>query len=600
MSEDRDKLKQLLLSEEIAQIEALRKLLEDQQKFSEKVSDVLDQATDLTIQKNPHFQKKFSKIDSKSFARHIKANKQTFIDALLPIIGPMIRQSVTNAIRRFVADINRTLETGFNLKWRWQALRSGIPFEELVFNNTIQYQVQQIFLIDNETGLLIEYAGQEHALLQDKEAMSAMLTAIQDFVKDSINKDSEGLSAAELGEQLLWLIKGNHANLAVVVKGAPTNRLREKLADACEEIHVEFSKDLHNQEKWNNNPELKVQLESLLLTKSQSDDQNAERTINFWPWIFLITALIGWMSWHKYQQNKEYQQRLERLENTPGFVLQQLIQNSDHFLAVGLQDPHADLSDLPVDIVVKSTPFISLEDTMIGARVKDYLDNKEIDVTVNNGVVTLTGTQSLSSDLPMKIANLNLLPGVEHVDDQLRIQLSLEQQFLQFLEQNPPPTQTTINQTPQGLAVKGHALAPVINPYLQKAQAIFEHVDTNLLAIHSTEELQDTINNTHISLINPVNLNQQQKDLILKVIESFNLLATTGEVIKLKIIPQSDCQGTIVESNINIKNRAFLVEQFLLASGFQEDNIMTEMKYCDQISGIINTDLLAVSFEVVE
>ncbi len=360
MSEDREKLKQLLLSEEIAEIEALRKLLEDQQQFSQKVSEVLDQATDITIRNNPKFQKKFSKIDSKAYVRAIKANKQTFIDALIPIIGPMIRQSVTNAIRRFVADVNRAMELGFSakaLKWRWQAITTGVPFAELVFNNTIQFQVQQIFLIDNETGLLIEYAGQENALLQDKDAMSAMLTAIQDFVKDSIDQDSGGLSAAELGDKLLWLIPGNQANLAIVVKGAPTNRLRETLNDACETIHVEFSEDLQNQDSWNNNPELKLQLEQLLLTKTQSDDNEARKKINWWPWLGIFLCLLAWYIWNQYQNHKTYQQHFMQLNQTPGFVLKQLVKDGDQYIATGLQDPDADLSHLPESLKINTKPL---------------------------------------------------------------------------------------------------------------------------------------------------------------------------------------------------------------------------------------------------
>ena len=206
MSDDREKLKALLLSEELAQLEALQKLLSNKQQLSEKISEVLSPAADLTIAQDPSFQKKFSKIDSKSFARAIKANKEVFVDALTPMIGPIIRRSVSSAIRSLSSDINRAIELGFSakaLKWRWLAFKTGVPFTEIVFNNTIEYQVQQIFLIDNQTGLLIQHAGQEESLLQDKDAMSAMLTAIQDFIHDSVSKSGESLTAAELGDSLL-------------------------------------------------------------------------------------------------------------------------------------------------------------------------------------------------------------------------------------------------------------------------------------------------------------------------------------------------------------------------------------------------------------
>lgn len=601
MSEDRQKLKQLLLNEEIAQIEALRKLLEDQKQFSQKVSDVLDHATDLTIKKNPRFQKKFSKLDSKSFARHIKANKQTFIDALLPIIGPMIRQSVTNAIRRFVADVNRAMEMGFSakaLKWRWQAITTGVPFAELVFNNTIAYQVQQIFLIDDETGLLIEYAGQEDALLQDKDAMSAMLTAIQDFVKDSIDHESEGLSAAELGDKLLWLIKGSHANLAVVVKGAPTSRLRDRLTDACEEIHAEFSEDLENQEKWNNNSELKVQLEQLLLTKSQSEDQDSKKNINWWPWLIITLALVSWLSWNGFQQQKSYRQHLETLNNTPGFVLQELTFDDDHFIAKGLKDPDADLTHLSSEVTIESTPFISLDDPMILSRVENFLKDDDIQVAVKNGQVSLTGLQP--TNMERRINDLRLIPGVRSIDNQLVQQITTQQKLANFLQANPLPDNIHVSLNDDIISLSGQAVSTVANPFIEKVNNHFNKVDSSSLEIYTTEQLKSNIANTYLPMANPHTFSNEQIDLLHTIIDKFNLLTVEQASRRLKIKPRSDCQGTIEKSNKYINSRAELVKQSLLDAGLLEKQILTEIKYCEQSTDIVNIDMLGVWFEVVE
>lgn len=603
MSEDREKLKQLLLSEEIAEIEALRKLLEDQQQFSQKVSEVLDRATDITIQNNPKFQKKFSKIDSKAYVRAIKANKQTFIDALLPIIGPMIRQSVTNAIRRFVADVNRAMELGFSakaLKWRWQAMTTGVPFAELVFNNTIAYQVQQIFLIDNETGLLIEYAGQENELLQDKDAMSAMLTAIQDFVKDSIDNESGGLSAAELGDRLLWLIPGNKANLAIVVKGAPTNRLRETLTDACENIHLEFSDVMTNQETWNNNPELKLQLEQLLLTKSQSDGTEDSKSINWWPWLLIIVGLLGWYLWSNYQSRTVFQQHLASLNQTAGFVLQKLEREGDHFIATGLQDPDADLSHLPENIQVNATPFVSLEDEMVASRVKQYLAIKDLQVDVLNGGVSLTGTLPDTIDISTKINNLMLLPGVKSVNNQLIRPPSLEEKLAYFLDNNPAPKNLKLTTEQDVVKVSGQGMSSLVNPFVDLLEDQFDTLDTTSLIILNTEDLKELISKNHLPMVNPTQLNDSQINILQTILHNFKLLLTENQQLKLKFIPRSDCQGALEESNQNIDSRGALVNQALLDSGLEPDYILSEINYCDQTSDEIILDLLGVWFEVVE
>ena len=604
MSEDRDKLKILLMSEEIAQINNIQKLLDDEKKFSQKISEVLEQATDLTIQNNPKFQKKFSKIDSKAYIRAIKANKQTFIDALLPIIGPMIRQSVTNAIRRFVSDVNRAMEMGFSskaLKWRWQALRTGVPFAELVFNNTITYQVQQIFLIDNYSGLLIEYAGQEGDLLQDKEAMSAMLTAIQDFVKDSIDNQSEGLSAAELGDKLVWVIQGNLANLAVVVKGAPTSRLRDKLTDASGELHADFNHELSNQEKWNNNPELKLQLEQLLLTKTQSDDQQeAPKGIKWWPWVLLFSLLIGWLSWSSYQSQKTFNKHQSALRQTAGLVLQKLTEDNGHYVAKGLIDPNAKLDHLDPQIQLETTPFISLHDNMIKARVVNYLAESSLDVVVNEGVVTLTGKHPDSDGFTTKITNLGLIAGVKSIINQLTQDADIGQQLTQFLANNPPPNGLTIGLEEDVVFLAGLQLKMNGESYQADLARNFNNLDYSSLQLFSPAELESQLFNTPVLMQQTQTMNAEQLQTIADNYKKYTLLKSNNAVVKLKLTGKSDCQGSLEESNVNAQKRITTVYQKLIELGLSEDELIFDADTCLQISDQRDTNKLGVWFEVIQ
>ena len=234
MSTDYEKLKTLLFKDEMADLASFRQLLEDDDALAQKLSQVLEQASEITLKKSPTFSNKFAPKNPNIYLNVLKRDPKGLMALLTPIISPVIRSAVLQSMRRFITEVNRTLEMGFSpkyFKWRWQAFRTGVPLSEIVFENTIQYQVQQLFLIDKETGLLVEYVGQEDQLIQDKEAMSAMLTAIQDFVSDSLTSDTGTLSAAELGDDLLWVLPGADFNLAALIKGAPSNRLRTQLAD---------------------------------------------------------------------------------------------------------------------------------------------------------------------------------------------------------------------------------------------------------------------------------------------------------------------------------------------------------------------------------
>ncbi len=600
MSDDREKLKALLLSEEIAQIQALQKLLDDKEALSKKLSEVLDPATDLTIAQNPNFQKKFSKIDSKSYVRAIKANKQTFIDALLPIIGPMIRKSVTAAIRRFVSDVNRAVEMGLSfkaLKWRWKAFRTGIPFAEIVFNNTIEYQVQQVFLIDNHSGLLVAYAGHGEALLQDKDAMSAMLTAIQDFVKDSVNADGEGLSAAEIDDDILWITPGNKAKIAAIIKGAPTQRLRERMLAASEDIHIEFYQELESEHLWNNSPELDAELEKLLLTKSQSDEEQEKKGINFWPWLIILGGLLLWWAWSSYQHHQNRQELIGLLNKTPGFVLTKLRFENDQFIATGLQDPLAEIDTINNNLKLESTPFLSLEDSIIQKRLQNLLNDGKLQISVQDKVVKVEGTSHDQDVLNNQLNILKHQPGVAAVIDQVKYESSLT--LDSFLKNNSIPSTLELNKNDDELIITGFTTLSTLQELEQKLQ-VFGKVNTRAVEVVTPAALKAHINASPLPIINPNSLNETHTQHLNKISKAFLQLKQLQNDVTIKLTAQSDCQGSLEESNEFSQKRMKLVHTYLLTKGIDNSTILTQVVECSSTAENIDKSKIGVWFEVIE
>lgn len=600
MSDDREKLKDLLLSEEIAQIKVLSELINDPEQFTQKVGEVLDPASDLVIESNPEFRKKFSKIDSKTYARAIKANRQTFIDALLPIIGPMIRRSVSTAIRRFVADVNRAIELGISikaLKWRWQSFRTGVPFAEIVFNNTIQYQVQQVFLIDNHTGLLIEHAGHEAALLGDKDAMSAMLTAIQDFVKDSVSRDAEGLSAAELGDNLVWVVHGNKANIAAVIKGAPTGRLRELMTQSLEEIHIDFHWELSNQKEWNNNPNLRAELEKLLLTKSQSDQESGDGRINYWPWLLVIVGLLGWLLWSQYQKHRSERNISRQLQQTPGFVLSSLDYRNGQYHATGLQDPLADLSGIDQQVVINATPFVSLEDEMILRRLQAIIKEPHVSMTVEQGVVTLKGRAEDQPALTEQLKFLQLMPGINQLIDQTHI--NSDNQLQEFLASNPPPSHVEVNAEANQISLTGIAKDTEIENFVTRLENQLAVTVDNQVQGYSLEDFNEKLQSAPLNFTSITNLNTIQQERLNQTAKEFDVMLKLYNDIQLKLNAHSDCQGSVAESNDNNLLRMSLVKQHLVAAGIPKDRVMVDSTDCKQVTDVVDLSKIGVWFEVL-
>jgi OOP family OmpA-OmpF porin len=98
------------------------------------------------------------------------------------------------------------------LRWRLESLKTGKPFSEVVMLNTLVYRVEQLFLIHRQTGLVLSHLVGEDVASQDADMVSAMLTAIQDFVRDCFAGGQEGdLDAMQMGDYTLLVEQSPYA-----------------------------------------------------------------------------------------------------------------------------------------------------------------------------------------------------------------------------------------------------------------------------------------------------------------------------------------------------------------------------------------------------
>ena len=157
-------------------------------------------------------------ITQEALSLSIKQSPQLISDSIAPILGPAIRKAIARAMRDMVQSLNKTLEYSMSwrgLQWRWEAIRTGKSFAEVVLLHTLRFRVEQVFLIHKKTGLLLNHVVAEGVSGQGEEAISGMLTAIQDFVRDSFQMGSgEALQTLEMGDLQVWVEQGPQAVLA--------------------------------------------------------------------------------------------------------------------------------------------------------------------------------------------------------------------------------------------------------------------------------------------------------------------------------------------------------------------------------------------------
>jgi hypothetical protein len=118
----------------------------------------------------------------------------------------------------------------------------GIPPSQLALRDALPFSVREIFLIQHGSGLLLAHYhhGEEEA--PDTDLISAMLTAIRDFVHDSFGQggnDNE-LDEVQYGEQSIIIQSGRAAYLAVVVNGVEPEGFRAWMHGLLAELHVNY------------------------------------------------------------------------------------------------------------------------------------------------------------------------------------------------------------------------------------------------------------------------------------------------------------------------------------------------------------------------
>ncbi len=543
MSKERDILKSLLLKEELEVLNQLKSKLLSEEQFTDEVAKVLSSAIKRSQKTDPQLEHALEKPIKKGVLRAFSESKQSIIDALLPIMGQLIRKTVTNSIKQFVSDINRAIEQDFSiksLKWRWQAKKAGITYPEMLFQKTIRYQVTDIFLINKDNGLLIEHAGSDD-LLKDNNAISAMLTAIQSFIEDSFDSEDAHLQSVEIKNQNFIIATGPKVYLAAVVKGNPTERLKQRFQEIIENIHAEYSEMLLQEDTYQNNLELNDFLRRNLVTKSLSDKQ---KEVNTLPWILMLIALVTGIAYWSYTRNQSLKNIWQKSSTIDGLYVQKIERKDGGFMLYGLLDPLADTSKLSDDAVTFVTkPYASLDEAIVQKRINQALSHYQmVQSRFNNGLLTLTGEIN-HEDSQLLLTRLYSINGVNHIDDGA------------LVKTNPPTDQPEED----------------LSPFF------------------------DQINNAFIRIPDIKNLALIEAQLGF-IIKNLQLLEEKGIKMQLTLIGTSDCAG-LLSDDYSLK-RANTVKELIGASLKENGFINTKVKKCTVTNQTNNKSLLGVKFNL--
>lgn len=445
-----EELRHIIVSPEQEQIVEIRSRIENPERRIEDVSSVVAEAIQMRRQQGDGaaLSEALAPTVQETLRESVRKDPHVLADALFPVMGPAIRKSIAETLRSMLESFNEALEHSISfrgIQWRIEALRTGKPFAEIVLVHSLLFRVEQVFLIHRETGLVLGHVTAASVATQDPSMIAGMLSAIQQFVRDSFaSPHEESLDSMTVGGLEVWIEEGPHAVVAAVIRGHAPADYRVALKETLEDIENDFSAALDSFH-GDAGPfrAADERLQTLLVTHYREKPASLRRPrMVIAAGALLLAIAAGWISYAAYRAHK-WSQFVRSLGEHPGIVVTSYRNSGGHWHIRGFRDPLAsdpssDLARYGLDASkadLEFAPFYSLDDAIVTQRAMNLLaPPSSVKLAEHGGTLTASGTAS-SAWIAEFHERAALVAGVMSVDTtQLRNNeiVSLESAVLTF------------------------------------------------------------------------------------------------------------------------------------------------------------------------
>ncbi len=530
---DMETLRHLLVGPTQAEIRAVDQKIEHLGKYPlgpEAVAYVLPEAIVQRLGEDAQLTHALSPAIEETLRVSIQTNPKPMADAIFPIIGPAIRKSISEALRGLFESVNRSVENSLSvqsIRWRIEAARSGKSFGEVVLSHTLVYRVEQLFLIDRDTGLPIRHVTAEAVEAQDGALVSGMLTAIQDFVQSSFGAgEDEVLDAMQMGDLTVWIEEGPKALVAAVIRGIPEPGLRTTLRELIESFHLRYARHLDTFDGDTTPFESAEELLQLGLQAQFSEAAQAKSRRRQYAMMAAIgVLLVGWLAFSIWD-NLRWNRYLSLLEAEPGIVITEEGRKRGLWHVQGLRDPLAvhpdsvlnETSLRPANVRSDWEPYQALVPELIVSRATMLLQPPEaVQFALDGNTLVASGEASVAWLAQLR-QQARFVPGVYDLN-------------------------TTALNLEEAAALR--ALAQ----QLEQEALIFRAGSTQL--VPASQVFLD--------------------ELVAQVLEVQALKSITEQDVRLRVLGYASSEGSVALNQRISTQRAELIRDRLVASGIEAD-----------------------------
>lgn len=196
-------LRQILLQPQREEIARVHNKLEDPLENAKRLEPIIKEQLDELREEFPETYKKAVKV---IVQQELKNSQTAILNAIYPVMGTMIRKFITLQFQQLKESIDAQIKTTFSNKGILGSLKArvfGGQSSEQILSNADSYSIEEVFVVERNSGLLIGAASRQPTVNQDM--IAGMLTAIKSFVEDAFMQGAEDLDLIEYDTHKLFI-----------------------------------------------------------------------------------------------------------------------------------------------------------------------------------------------------------------------------------------------------------------------------------------------------------------------------------------------------------------------------------------------------------
>lgn len=236
---EEEKKKYVELTDHLSTLESeMREALEDRQLPESEMNQVVERITLVMPEK-------LGPAITATLKAQIQESQDEVVQALYPILGQMIKKYIQKEMEVLREKIDQQMENAFSIEGliaRFKSLISGTKHSQVMLTEANEPMVEEIFIIEQDSGLLRASFSKNKTL--DQDMIAGMLTAIKSFVKDAFSKENQDLESISYDTYNIYVQNFPKFYIAVVLSGVMNASYKSKLNDTL----LSFVKDVSA--KW--------------------------------------------------------------------------------------------------------------------------------------------------------------------------------------------------------------------------------------------------------------------------------------------------------------------------------------------------------------